>query len=116
MRTVTTLPEQFSGLEPFVGAWAFPAELQRSQQRWNAGPDDYQEFYETMLPVLDQVLEYLDQFKPGQVPEHALPLYYLALAFAEAAPHNELYECSNTVPNSFDAHRFVAAHGENIDR
>ena len=69
-----------------------------------------------MLPLLDQVLEYLDQFKPGQVLEHALPLYYLALAFAEAAPHNELYDCSNTVPNSFEAHRFVAAHGELVDR
>ena len=110
------LPEQFSLLEPFVEHWAFPTELQRSQQRWNTGPDDYRRFYEAMLPLLDQVLEYLDRFKPGEVPAPALPLYHLALAFAEAAPHNELYDCSNTVPNSFAAHRFVAAHGEVIDR
>ena len=110
------LPEQFAGLEPLVGTWAFPTELQRSQQRWAATADDYREFYEAMLPLLDQVLDYLDQYQPGAVPEAALPLYYLALAFAEAAPHNELYECSNTVPNSFAAQRFVAAHGENIDR
>ena len=109
------LPEEFSSLEPFVGTWSFPTELQRSQQRWNADPDGYRRFYEAVLPLLDQVLEYLDQFKPGKVPEQALPLYYLALAFAEAAPHNELYECSNKIPNSFDAHRFVAAHGEVID-
>ena len=69
-----------------------------------------------MLPLLDQVLEYLDRYQPGAIPDPALPLYYLALAFAEAAPHNELYECSNTVPNSFEAHRFVAAHGEIKDR
>ena len=54
--------------------------------------------------------------KSGEVPEPALPLYYLALAFAQAAPHNELYDCSNTVPNSFEAYRFVAAHGEVADR
>ncbi len=110
------LPEQFSRLEPFAEHWAFPTELQRSQQRWNAGPDDYRRFYEVMLPLLDQVLEYLDRFKPGEVPEPVLPLYHLALAFAEAAPHNELYDCSSTVPNSFAAYRFVAAHGEVIDR
>ena len=110
------LPEQFSRLEPFVEHWAFPTELQRSQQRWSAGPDDYRRFYDAMLPLLDQVLDYLDRFKPGEVPEPALPLYRLALAFAEAAPHNELYDCSNKIPNSFAAHRFVAAHGEVIDR
>ena len=110
------LPEQLSRLEPFVEHWAFPTELQRSQQRWAASPDDYRRFYEAMLPVLDQVLGFLDQFEPGKVPEPALPLYHLVMAFAEAAPHNELYECSNTVPNSFAAHRFVAAHGEMVDR
>lgn len=110
------LPEQFSSLEPFAGVWAFPTELQRSQQRWVATAEEYREFYETMLPLLDEVLVYLDQYQPGATPESVLPLYHLALAFAEAAPHNELYDCSNTVPNSFDAHRFVAAHGETLDR
>ena len=110
------LPEQFAGLEPLVRTWAFPTELQRSQQRWVATQEEYREFYEAMLPLLDEVLDYLDQYQTGAMPELALPLYHLALAFAEAAPHNELYECSNTVPNSFDAHRFVAAHGKIEDR
>ncbi len=116
MRPTTLLPEQFSDLEPFVGIWAFPTELQRSQQRWAATPDDYRQFYEAMLPMLDEILTYLDQFKPGEIPSSALPLYHLTLAFAETAPHNELYDCSNTVPNSFAAHRFVAGHGEIPDR
>ena len=113
---MTLLPQQFASLEPFAETWAFATELQRSQQRWNAAPGDYQRFYEAMLPALDRILDYLDQYQPGAIPEPALPLYHLALAFAEAAPHNELYDCSNTVPNSFDAHRFVAAHGEIEDR
>ena len=113
---MASLPEQFSSLEPLVETWACPTELQRSQQRWTATADDYREFYEAMLPLLDQVLEYLDRYQPGAIPDPALPLCYLALAFAEAAPHNELYDCSNTVPNSFEAHRFVAAHGEIADR
>ena len=113
---MAALPGQFSDLESFAETWALPTELQRSRQRWAAGPDDYRRFYEAMLPLLDEVLNYLDQFKPGKLPESVLPLYHLALAFAEAAPHNELYDCSNKIPNSFAAHRFVAAHGEIIDR
>ncbi len=110
------LPEQFSQLESLAESWALPTELQRSERRWVAGPDDYQLFYEAMLPLLDEILNYLDRYRPGAIPGAALPLYHLALAFAEAAPHNELYDCSNTVPNSFDAYRFVAAHGELLDR
>lgn len=113
---MTLLPEQFSQLESLAETWALPTELQRSQQRWIATPEDYRRFYQAMLPVLDEVLDYLDQYQPDAISEPALPLYHLALAFAEAAPHNELYDCSNTVPNSFDAHRFVAAHGETEDR
>lgn len=110
------LPEQFSQLESLAESWALPTELRRSARRWTSGPDDYRLFYEAMLPVLDGILDYLDQYQPDAIPEPAVPLYHLALAFAEAAPHNELYDCSNTVPNSFDAHRFVAAHGEIEDR
>ena len=71
---------------------------------------------QAMLPVLDQLLDFLDNYQPGAIPEQVLPLYHLVLAFAEAAPHNELYDCSNKIPNSFAVHRFVAAHGQVIDR
>ena len=35
----------------------------------------------------------------------------LASAYAEAAPHHELYGGSAEVPHSFDARRFVPEHG-----
>ena len=110
------LPEKFSALEPYVPLWALATELQRSQRRWSASAQEYQDFYDAMMSVLDDVLDYLDQYTLGDIPDNTLPLYHLALAFAEAAPHNELYECSSEVPNSFAASRFIAAHGEQIDR
>ena len=83
--------------------WAFPTEtaaftttLERN------GPDDYLEFYEAVLPLLDQVLEYLDQYQARRRSRsHALPLYYLALAFAEAAPHNEVVRMQQYRPEQF---------------
>jgi hypothetical protein len=38
-------------------------------------------------------------------------LFDLAVAFAEVAPHHELYKNSPLVPHSFDASRFIADHG-----
>ena len=37
------------------------------------GPVDVKPLYETMLPVLDQVLDYLDRYQQGAIPESALP-------------------------------------------
>ena len=113
---MSALSAKFATLEPFVASWSLETELQRSQRRWTATVEDYQDFYNAMLPMLDDVLAYLDKFKLGEIPENARALYHLTLAFAEAAPHNELYNCANEVPNSFAASRFVAAHGEQIDR
>ena len=111
-----SLPEKFSSLGPFVDCWSHATELQRSQQRWTAGVNEFQSFYQAMLPILDEVLDYLDQYEVGAIPDEARALYHLALAFAEAAPHNELYECANEVPNSFAASRFIAAHGQIEDK
>ncbi len=112
---MSLLPEKFASLEPYVDSWALPNELLRSQQRWSATKEDYRRFYDAMMPVLDEALDYLDQYELGSIPDKAIALYHLSLAFAEAAPHVELYECANQVPNSFEAARFIAAHGEQID-
>ena len=94
---MNSLPTKFAKLEPFVPLWSLETELQRSRRRWSATVPEYQALYEVMLPLLDDVPDYLDQYTLGAFPEDALRLYHLALAFAEAAPHNELYECANLV-------------------
>ena len=108
---VPAIPE----LDRFLEHWAKPTETSRSHVRWHATPEDFQAFYAAVLPNLDDLMDYLDQFPLGQIPDDARPLYYLALAFAEAAPHCELYDGSSEVPNSFSAERFVAAHGDLVD-
>ena len=112
---MSLLPGKFSILESFVADWGHATELARSEKRWSASEEEYRSFYNAMLPLLDEILEYLDQYELGKIPESSLPLYHLALAFSEAAPHVELYDCSNHVPNSFDASKFVAAHGDIVD-
>jgi hypothetical protein len=112
---VSVLPEQFAALEPFVHDWAHATENARSERRWGSSPESFQAFYDAVLPQLDAILAYFADFEPGAIPEHALPLYHLAIAFAEAAPHVEMYKGSAEVPKSFEARRFVAAHGNQPD-
>ena len=105
------LPIRLRRLEDFVELWALPTENARSRQRWRASPAEFQAFYEAMMAVVEDVLRYLDRHPVGEIPDSDKPLYLLAVAFAEIAPHVELYRGSAEVPHSFAASRFTATHG-----
>lgn len=108
---MVALPAKYAELEKFVPIWALPTENARSERRWTSSPQEFQSFYDALLPRLDEILADLDRYPVDKVPEEAKALYYLVLAFAEAAPHVEMYGGSAEVPNSFDARRVVARHG-----
>lgn len=112
---MTILPAPFRDLDVFVPLWAFPTEQERSEKRWRSSPGDFEAFYNAMLPRIEAVMAYLDKYPLDAQPVEAKPLYRLAIAFAEASPHVEMYKSQSEVPNSFDAQRFVAAHGAVVD-
>jgi hypothetical protein len=101
----------FADLAPLIADWALPTEDQRSERRWNASKADFERLYNGIMPRLPRILAYLATIPVNDIPEEAKPLFYLMLAFAECAPHTELYRGSPVVPNSFAAHRFAATHG-----
>lgn len=109
---MATLPQQFQDLEPFVPLWAFATEAARSEKRWTSTPRDYDAFYAAVIDRIEDIMTYLDRYPIDAIPDDAKPLYHLALAFAEASPHVEMYKSSSEVPNSFEARRFIAAHGD----
>lgn len=110
--SVVALPSQFSDLAPLAERWAFPTENQRSAVRWSASVADYDTLYRELMPRLSEVLEILSHDAPDALPAELETLYQLACAFAEAAPHHELYKGSAEVPHSFDPRRFRAMHGD----
>lgn len=109
------LPAEFSDLERLVPTWALPTENERSEKRWGSTPADFQDIYDAMLGRIDEIMDYLDGKGFDGLDDESRTLYHLALAFAEASPHVEMYKGSSKVPNSFDAERFVAAHGDVAD-
>jgi len=112
MTDTPVLPQGFEDLAPLAVQWARPTENQRSEIRWSAQPADFARFYEAMLPRLPDVLGYLGTVSLEGMDDRQTNLFCLAAAFAEAAPHHELYGGSADVPFSFSARRFVPGHGD----
>jgi hypothetical protein len=104
------LPAAYAELMPLAARWARPTEIERSEIRLAASAADFASLYEAFMPRLSQVLDLLRNYQLDSMPEDVRYLFDLTCAFAEAAPHHELYGGSADVPNSFDAKRVVPAH------
>lgn len=106
------LPKKFETLEPFAAIWALPTQNQRQQRRISSSRGELKAFYDAILPLIDDIIAYVDGFPLDQLPRAAQPVFHLALSLAEVAPHIELYGGDPKVPHSFDERRFVAEHGD----
>jgi hypothetical protein len=90
------LPKEFSDLERFVDAgWALPREHDRWRRRVESTTAEIKDFYETMLPRVDSIVQHLDRYSLEALPEKDRPLFYLALAFMDVAPAWEVFQASD---------------------
>ncbi|MGD9710928.1 MAG: hypothetical protein AB7V46_02530 [Thermomicrobiales bacterium] len=110
------LPANFTDLADMAVRWGRPTEIERSEIRWNATAQDFATFYEAVMPRLDAIMAYLSGVNLDGMTKEDQGLFDLAAAFAEMAPHHELYSGSAEVPFSFSARRFVASHGDLVTR
>ena len=102
------LPEPFADLEPYI-AWSLVTEKERQRKRISSSMAEIQTFYDTILPRMDAIINYLDQFPLNAMPTDAQRLLDLTLSLAEIAPAVELFKQSS-VADGYDATRFVPTH------
>jgi len=100
------LPSEFNDLEIFVPKWALAKESERIRERWTSSMDDIRRFYDAMVPRLEAIIAYLNEFALNDLPEAAKQLLYLALSLAEVADAVEAYGTPE-VPYSLDPARYV---------
>ncbi len=97
------LPEEFAALEPYI-QWAGPDEFRRLEFRENQTMDVIQEFYDAMLPQVENILAYFKRIdeKTDSVDDdealEARTLMNLMYGFSDAALSVELHK-SPTVPD-----------------
>lgn len=109
---MSSLPDEFSQLGPFVQDWAHASKTERQNKRFYSSMEELQTFYDAILPRIDEILAYLNRFTLEQMPQDARRLFYLSLSLAEVAPAVELFK-QPRVPDGFDVTRIV--HVEDRD-
>ena len=102
------LPEGFRDLEAWL-EWSLATERERSAKRQASSMQDIKAFYDAILPRMDEVLSYLEQFPLDNIPPDAQQLFYLTLSLAEIAPAVELFGQPSVV-DGYDISRFTPGH------
>ena len=108
----SSLPEPFADLESLAADWSLATQRERERKRLASTADDLKAVYDTLLPRLDAMLEYLNASRLDALPADAQRLFFLTLSFAEIAPFVECYHGEPRVPDSFDESRFHALHAD----
>ena len=103
------LPESFQDLEPFAAAWSLATEKERNRRRVSSTMEEIQAFYAAVLPRMEMIIAYLNQFPLETMPAEAQRLFYLTFSLAEVAPAVELFKQPGVV-DGYDAARFVPVH------
>jgi hypothetical protein len=82
---VSSLPEQFAELEPFVNTWSLASESERYAQRLGSTMDEMQTFYDAIVPRADEAMTYLEQFPLDGLPNDALDLLHLVYSMIQVS-------------------------------
>ena len=77
------LPEKFADLGRFTDKWILTTEAARHHTRLNSTFEELTDLYNTMLPRMEDIIQYLNDFKLGELPEKEDNLMQLALSFME---------------------------------
>ena len=102
------LPKQFQELAPFLN-WALPTERGRSSKRHGSSIIEIRAFYDAMVARLTEILTFLNNFAPEEVPADVNRLFLLTLSLAEIAPSVENFGQPGVI-DGYDYSRFIPLH------
>ena len=85
------LPGEFADLEKYAAAWSLASQAERHARRVNSPMPDLEDFYQTMLPRMDDIAEYLNRFPLDELGTSAQNLLNLSLSFIEVSLAVELF-------------------------
>lgn len=71
------------GCELFIARWGLPSTELRLDLRLASSIEQLREFHDAMVPRLPEIIEYLNQYPAGAIPDADLPLAWTALALCE---------------------------------
>ena len=88
--TVSSLPEGFETLEPYVDSWAIEGSNNRLQRRLNSDDSERTAFFNAARDLVPTALELLDQKPLNQFDDKENRLMNLVLSMAHVGPAVEI--------------------------
>ena len=85
------LPDEFRDLEPWFD-WALEPERARTEKREVSSMVEIRAFYDAVLPRLEEMIRYLEDFRDDDMPSPRHRLYLISLSLVEVANLVELYK------------------------
>ena len=77
------MTDDFLPLAAFVEKWGLPSFEERVQVRMTSSMEELDSFYAAMVPHLDRIIKFLDQWPVNEIPAEHKPLAYATLALCE---------------------------------
>ena len=100
------LPPEFSALDSYTREWALTNEKDRHDHLVSLSIDQLKLFYEAMLPQMDAITKYLNQFSLDAMPADAKLLFDMAMTFMESAHPIDLHWKTTDIEDKVPAERF----------
>ena len=102
------LPAPFEDLAPHLD-WALEPERARTEKKVAASMEEIRAFYDAVMPRLEDIIDYLEGFRSGDMPASAHRLYLLSLSLVEVSNLVEFYKRREVIeacdPLHFDPQR-----------
>ena len=76
-------PPDLPGIDQYIRQWGLATERERIGKRTSSTLEALTEFYEAVLPHLEKIILFLDQFPLKQIPPEHQPLLYTTLSMIE---------------------------------
>lgn len=115
MQANTLLPPGFEELEGFVPYWAGETNDIRWDRRSRAAMPEILRFYHATQPRAGEILQYLERFPLGTMPEPETRLFLLLLSLPHAAMavefHGQPRAASSPFPHGMSIGRGPWPHG-----
>ena len=99
------LPAEFGDLEPFCDKWLRNTEAQRNAVRISSSMEEIRDFYDTMLPRFEAVIQHLNRMPLDELPQQDRSLLTLSFSFIEASAPIERFNTPE-VTDLFPPERF----------
>ena len=102
----TNLPPAYADLQPFAAEWMLGNEKARYDKLLRTSMDELRAFYDAMLPRMEDIILFLNQYPLDAMPEDVHHLFDLAMTFMETAHPVDLRWKDTDIEDKFPADRF----------